>query len=131
MDEKGGLLFTLPAIDYVTLMAHESKMFRYSSRVKNYKEIVGEFPTATLADEIVTEGKDKIRGFISIAGNIARSAPNSKLVEEALSKLDFMLSIDMYINETTQYADLILPPAVGLETMHYSFVLHQNSVLHR
>ncbi|GAA4277939.1 molybdopterin oxidoreductase family protein [Aquimarina mytili] len=124
LDEKGGLLFTLPAIDYVTLMAHESKMFRYSSRVKSYKEIVGEFPTATLADEILTEGKNQIRGFISIAGNPARSAPNSQLVEKALASLDFMLAIDMYINETTQHADLIMPPAVGLETMHYSFVLH-------
>ncbi len=124
LDEKGGLLFTLPAIDYVTLMAHESKMFRYSSRVKSYKEIVGEFPTATLADEILTEGKNQIRGFISIAGNPARSAPNSQRVEKALDSLDFMLAIDMYINETTQYADIIMPPAVGLETMHYSFVLH-------
>ncbi len=124
LDEKGGLMFTLPAIDYVTLMAHESKMFRYSSRVKSYKEIVGEFPTATLADEILTKGKNQIRGFISIAGNPARSAPNSPLVEKALEDLEFMLAIDMYVNETTQYADLIMPPAVGLETIHYSFVLH-------
>ncbi|MBQ4821846.1 molybdopterin-dependent oxidoreductase [Aquimarina sp. MMG016] len=124
LDIKGGLQFTLPAIDYVTLMAHESKMFRYSSRVKSYKEIVGEFPTATLADEILTKGKNQIRGFISIAGNPARSAPNSQLVEKALADLEFMLAIDMYVNETTQYADLIMPPGVGLETMHYSFVLH-------
>ena len=124
LDEPGGLLFTEPAIDYVTLMAHESKMFRYQSRVKSYDEIIGEFPIATMADEILTKGENQIRGFISIAGNPARSAPNSKLVEKALNDLEFMLSIDMYINETTQYADLILPPAVGLETMHYSFVLH-------
>ncbi len=124
LDEKGGLMFTLPAIDYVTLMAHESKMFRYSSRVKSYKEIVGEFPTATIPDEILTKGKDQIRGFITIAGNPARSAPNSELMEKALADLEFMLAIDMYINETTKYADIILPPAVGLETMHYSFVLH-------
>lgn len=124
LDEPGGLLFTLPAIDYVTLMAHESKMFRYKSRVKAYREIVGEFPTATLADEILTKGKDQVRGFLSIAGNPARSAPNSNLVEKALADLEFMVAVDMYINETTQHADLILPPAVGLETMHYSFVLH-------
>lgn len=124
MDEKGGLLFTLPAIDYVTLMAHESKMFRYRSRVKGYKEIIGEFPTATMAEEMLAEGDGQIRGFISIAGNPARSAPNSSLVEKALSGLEFMVAVDMYINETTKYADIILPPAVGLETMHYSFVLH-------
>jgi len=124
LDTKGGLLFTLPAIDYVTLMAHESKMFRYESRVGSYGEIVGEYPTATLADEILTPGEGQIRGFVSIAGNPARSAPNSKLVEKALGDLEFMVAVDMYINETTQYADIILPPAVGLETMHYSFVLH-------
>ncbi len=124
LDKPGGLLFTLPAIDYVTLMAHESKMFRYKSRVKSYGEIVGEYPTATLAEEILTPGEGQVRGFLSIAGNPARSAPNSDQVEEALKSLEFMVAVDMYINETTQYADIILPPAVGLETMHYSFVLH-------
>lgn len=124
MDRKGGLLFTLPAIDYVTLMAHESKMYRYKSRVGQYEEIVGEFPSATLADEILTEGEGQVKALMTIAGNIARSVPNSELVEKALGQLDFMVAVDMYINETTQYADVILPPAVGLETLHYSFVLH-------
>ena len=124
LDKKGGLLFTLPAIDYVTLMAHESKMFRYKSRLKEYGEIVGEYPTATMAEEMLTPGKGQIKALLSIAGNPARSAPNSTQVEEALQGLDFMVAVDMYINETTQYANIILPPAVGLETMHYSFVLH-------
>ncbi len=124
MDEPGGLMFTLPAIDYVKLMAHESKMFRYKSRVRQYQEIVGEFPTATLAEEILTEGEGQVKALLTIAGNPARSAPNSALMEEALGALDFMVAVDMYINETTKYANIILPPAVGLETMHYSFVLH-------
>ncbi|MEM6803855.1 MAG: molybdopterin-dependent oxidoreductase [Bacteroidota bacterium] len=124
MDKEGGLLFTLPAIDYVSLMAHESKMYRYKSRVGGYDEIVGEYPTATLAEEILTEGEGQVKALLTIAGNPARSAPNSKLVEEALASLEFMVAIDMYINESTQHADVILPPAVGLETMHYSFVLH-------
>jgi len=124
MDRKGGLLFTLPAIDYVSLMAHESKMFRHKSRVGGYDEIVGEYPTATLADEILTAGEGQVRALLTIAGNPARSAPNSGLVEKALEDLEFMAAVDMYINETTQHADVILPPAVGLETMHYSFVLH-------
>ena len=124
LDEEGGVLFTLPAIDYVSLMAHESKIFRYQSRVHGYKEIVGEFPTATLAEEMLTPGEGQIKAFISIAGNPARSAPNSALFEEALASLEFMFAVDMYINETTRHANIILPPAVGLETMHYSFVLH-------
>lgn len=124
LDREGGLMFTLPAVDYVSLMAHESKMYRYKSRVGNFDEIVGEYPTATLADEILTEGEGQIKALLCIAGNLARSAPNSNLVEKALKQLDFMVAVDMYINETTQYADIILPPAVGLETMHYSFVLH-------
>jgi len=124
MDREGGLMFTLPAIDYVALMSHESKMFRHKSRVGNYNEIVGEFPTATLPDEILTEGEGQVKALLTIAGNIARSAPNSALVEKALKKLDFMVAIDIYLNETTKYADIILPPAVGLETLHYSFVVH-------
>ncbi len=124
LDEEGGLLFTLPAVDYVTLMAHESKMFRYKSRVGKYAEIVGEYPTATLADEILTKGKGQVRALLTVAGNPARSAPNSGLVKKALEDVEFMAAVDMYINETTQHADIILPPAVGLETMHYSFVLH-------
>lgn len=124
LDEVGGAMFTEPAIDYVKLMAHESQIHRYASRVNGYKEIIGEFPTAAMADEILTPGKGQIRALLTIAGNPARSAPNSTLVEKALKDLEFMVAVDMYINETTQHADIILPPAVGLETMHYSFVLH-------
>ena len=45
-------------------------------------------------------------------------------MEKGLANLEFMVSIDLYINETTRHADIILPPATGLETSHYSVFFH-------
>ena len=53
-------------------------MHRYKSRVGQYDEIIGEYPTATLADEILTEGEGQIKALLCIAGNVARAAPNSE-----------------------------------------------------
>jgi len=124
LDAEGGLLFPLPAVDFLKLMKHEAKAFRWHSRVRGFPEVAGEFPTATLADEILEPGEGQVRGLVTIAGNPVLSAPNGDKFDRALGRLDFMLAIDLYINETTRHADLILPPAAGLEVMHYDFALY-------
>ena len=44
--------------------------------------------------------------------------------EHALSNLEFMVSIDPYLNETTRFADVILPPAGPFEKQHYDLFYH-------
>ncbi|MCF6223977.1 MAG: molybdopterin-dependent oxidoreductase [Flavobacteriaceae bacterium] len=130
-DKKGGAMFTLPAIDLVgmaTVTGKTGNFDRYKSRVRNLPEYSGELPVATLADEICTEGKGQIKAMVTIAGNPVLSTPNGKHLAIALEQLEFMVAIDIYINETTQYADIILPSTTGLETSHYDLAFHQLAV---
>ena len=131
MDKVGGAMFTKPAIDLVYMTGIQGKVGnfdRYRSRVHNLPEYSGELPVATLADEILTEGEGQIKMFICTAGNPVLSAPNGKKLEKALEKLDFMVSIDIYLNETSKYANIILPTTNGLETLHYDLVFHQLAI---
>jgi anaerobic selenocysteine-containing dehydrogenase len=91
-------------------------------------EYGGELPAATLAEDILTPGEGQMRGFITSCGNPVLSATNGQQVDQALASLDFMLSIDIYLNETTRHADLILPPATGLETAHLGIPFHNLAV---
>jgi len=124
LDRAGGMLFPLPAIDFLRLLKKEAKALRWNSRVRQLPETAGDLPTATLADEILTPGRGQIKGLITIAGNPVLSAPGAERLDSALEQLDFMVAIDIYLNETTRHADLILPPAAGLEVLHYDFVLY-------
>jgi len=128
-DKIGGAMFTLPAIDLVGMSAMQGKtgsFNRYRSKVNNLPEYSGEFPVTTLADEILA--KDGIKAFVSIAGNPVLSTPNGTKLEKALEQLEFMVSIDIYLNETSKHADIILPTTTGLETSHYDLAFHQLAI---
>ncbi|EYF03616.1 molybdopterin oxidoreductase family protein [Chondromyces apiculatus] len=127
LDREGGAMFTLPAIDIVGMSARSSLRGHHDrrrSRVRGLPEFSGEFPVATLADEILTEGAGQIRALVTAAGNPVLSTPNGRRLDDALASLDFMASIDFYINETTRHAHLILPPTGPLERDHYDLIFH-------
>ena len=118
LDREGGVMFTKPAFDIVAIgaLSGDTGSFdRYRSRVHGYPEFGGEFPVTTLADEMLTPGKGQVKAFVSHAGNPVLSCPDGKKLDQALGNLDFMVSIDFYINETTRHADIILPPTGQLE----------------
>lgn len=99
-----------------------------TTRVRGLPLVQGEMPTATLAEEILTPGEGKIRALITVAGNPALSAPNSDQLKQALGELDFMVSVDCYLNETTRFADVILPGPSHLQRAHYDLVFAQLAV---
>lgn len=124
LDSVGGSMFTLPAVDLV--MGPNSKPGHFNAwqtRVRGLPEFGGELPVAALAEEILTPGEGQIHGLITGAGNPVISTPNGRQLETALSQLDFMVSIDIYLNETTRFADVILPPTSPLEHDHYDLAL--------
>ncbi len=127
LDRPGGLMFTLPAIT-IRRGIRRNISPRWHSRVSHKREFMGELPTAVLQEEINTPGQGQIRGLVVSAGNPVISAPNSHGMIAALKRLDFMVCIDIYLNETSQLADLILPPATGLETDHYDLVFNSLAV---
>ncbi|WP_263146228.1 molybdopterin oxidoreductase family protein [Pseudomonas sp. RIT-PI-AD] len=118
LDRVGGALCTQPAVD---LVANTSggHFDRWRSRVSGLPEYGGELPVSALAEEMLTGGEGQIRALVTVAGNPVLSTPNGRRLEQALDGLKFMLSIDLYINETTRYADLILPSTAPLEHDHY------------
>ena len=81
-------------------------------------------PVAALAEEIETTGEGQIKALFTSCGNPVLSTPNGKQLDKALEKLEFMVSIDIYINETTRHADIILPTATGIETSHYDVIFN-------
>ncbi len=127
LDRAGGAMFPTPAIDIVT-PNRAGKAGRWHSRVRDLPEFAGELPAATLAEEIATPGEGRIRGLVTIAGNPVLSTPNGRALDGALDGLDFMVAIDIYVNETTRHADVILPPTTGLECDHYDLVFHTLAV---
>lgn len=131
LDEPGGAMFAQPAIDLLpaAAMAGQTGSFgRFSSRVRGLPEAGGELPIVGLAEEIETPGPGRVRGMLTVAGNPALSAPNGPRLERALAGLEFMVSVDPYLNETTRHANVILPPTVQLERSHYELLLEHVAV---
>ncbi|MBB2494876.1 molybdopterin oxidoreductase family protein [Aquipseudomonas ullengensis] len=118
LDQPGGALCTTPAVDLVATTSG-GHFNVWQSRVSGLPEYGGELPVAALAEEMLTPGEGQIRALVTVAGNPVLSTPNGRQLERALDGLEFMLSVDFYINETTRYADLILPPTAPLEHDHY------------
>ncbi len=123
-DRAGGAMFTAPAFDPVATSKGGNIHNRWQSRVRELPEFMGELPVSVLAEEILTEGDGQIKALLTSCGNPVLSTPNGEQLDKALQTLEFMVSIDIYINETTRRADIILPPATGLETSHYDVIFN-------
>jgi anaerobic selenocysteine-containing dehydrogenase len=123
-DRAGGAMFTAPAFDILAATKGANIYNRWQSRVRKLPEFMGELPVAALAEEILTDGEGQIKALITSCGNPVLSTPNGARLEKALEKLEFMVSVDIYINETTRHSDIILPPATGLEVSHYDVIFN-------
>ncbi|PHO06005.1 dehydrogenase [Rhodobacteraceae bacterium 4F10] len=130
-DSEGGAMFTTPALDYVGMTSRRGQVRSYPekrSRVSGLPLYNGEFPISVMAEEMETSGEGQIKAMVTVAGNPVLTAPNGRRIEEGLEKLDFMLSVDIHINDTTRHADLILPGTVALEEVMYDMVFHTFAV---
>jgi anaerobic selenocysteine-containing dehydrogenase len=124
-DRPGGVMFPEPAVDVVARRVVGTGHYDlYRSRVRDLPEYGGELPAAAMREEIEAPGPGQIKAFVSIAGNPVLSTPDGRRLGQALDTLDFMVAIDIYLNETTRHADVILPPTTALERDHYDLVFH-------
>jgi anaerobic selenocysteine-containing dehydrogenase len=126
-DGPGGAMFTLPAFDPLTVpesIAPHGGFARWHSRVRKLPEFAGELPVAALAEEILTEGPGQIKALVTCAGNPVLSTPNGRELDQALASLEFMVSLDPYVNETTRHAHIILPPTSPLERNNYDIAFN-------
>jgi anaerobic selenocysteine-containing dehydrogenase len=129
-DREGGAMFPMPALDMLRNIpkGRPSSYGRFKSRVSQLPYNNAEFPVAALAEEILTEGEGQIRAMITIAGNPALTAPGGDELERAFDQLDYMVSVDIYINETTKHANIILPSTHGLEISHFDVFFNNFAV---
>ena len=98
---------------------------RWGSRVRGLPEVLGELPVSALAEEIDTPGEGQVRALMTVAGNPLVSTPNAARLEQAVEGLEFMVSVDIYLNETTRHADVVLPSPDPLARSHYDLALYQ------
>lgn len=124
LDRVGGVLTNEAAIPLTGPGTSPGKRGRWHSRVRGLPEFAGELPVAALTEEITTPGAGQIRALLTVAGNPVLSTPNGRALDAALGGLEFMVSVDIYRNETTRHADLILPPASPLTQPHYDLVFN-------
>ena len=133
LDRPGGMMFPkAPALQANSTgtpgVGRGTRIGRWQSRVRGAAEILGELPAVCLAEEIETPGAQQIRALFTIAGNPILSAPNGGRIGRAFGSLDFMVSIDIYLNETTRHADVILPGTSPLEESHFDIGFHQFAI---
>jgi anaerobic selenocysteine-containing dehydrogenase len=133
LDRAGGAMWATPCHGrpHVTGRPPGGRGFRvgrWHSRVSGHPEVRAEFPVAALSEEIETPGEGQVRCLITVAGNPARSTPESERLERALASLEFMVAVDIYLNETTRHADVVLPPPSALEKSHFDLAFYGLSV---
>src|SRR5215208_3952778 len=133
LDRAGGVMFTKPATGSANTggtpgVGRGVRFGRRHSRVRGLPELFGELPVVCLAEEIDTPGDDQVRGMITVAGNPVLSTPDSGRLDRALASLGFMVSVDIYKNETTRHANVILPPEGVLARGHYDLAFYQLSI---
>jgi anaerobic selenocysteine-containing dehydrogenase len=129
LDRPGGALFPQAATDRTPRPAGPGKGFalgRWHSRVSKHPEAKGELPISALAEEIdtATEEGEPIRALVAIAANPVLSAPDGDRLDKALASLDFMVSVDPYLNETSRHADVVLPPPPPAQSPHHDFAFN-------
>jgi len=100
---------------------------RHHARISSAPEVYGELPMTCLAEEIENQGVGQIRALVTVATNPVLSSPDGPRLSKALESLDFMLSLDIYVNETTRHADVILPGLSPLEELHFDVAFPQLS----
>ncbi len=130
LDRPGGAMFTTAAAGASNTrgtprVGRATRLHRRTSRVSGLPETMGELPAVALAEEIDTPGPGQVRALLTVAGNPVLSTPNSARLDAALAGLEFMVSVDIYVNETTRHADVILPSHSALQKAHYDVALLQ------
>ena len=131
LDRSGGVMFPLGAAVPAPRPPKPGRGFRtgrWVSRVSGYPEVMSELPATALAEEIDTAGDGQIKAMITIAGNPVLSAPDGDRLDKALDSVEFMLSVDPYLNETTRHADVILPPPPPAQSPHFDVLLNNLAV---
>ena len=130
LDAEGGAMFPRPSTGQGedSIEVNVLQRARWHSKVREFPEYMSMLPATFMAEELAWEGPGRARALITVAGNPVLSVPNGDRLREAIEGLDFVVAIDIYANETTSLADVILPSTVQLEHSNFDFLFQTTSV---
>jgi anaerobic selenocysteine-containing dehydrogenase len=127
LDRPGGAMFPRPP-HHRPGARKPFRMGRWSSRVRELPEAIGELPVATLLDEIETPGEGQVRALVVVGGNPVLSTPDAARLDAAIARLDLVVVVDPYVSATARHADVVLPPPGPLQRSHCDLVFAGLSV---
>jgi anaerobic selenocysteine-containing dehydrogenase len=122
LDAVGGSLWSTQVAPHLALtpaLPTNAPLVGAPNRVRGVPGILGQYPASCLAEEIDTPGQGQVHGLVTLGCNPVLSAPGSRRLDAALPLLDCMVSVDLYRNETTRHAHVILPALSPLEQPHW------------
>ncbi len=116
LDRQGGLLVPEGAVNWLQLaerlVAGDPDAV---TSAHGWPQVAGCFPIAALPDEILRDAPDRIRALFISAGNPIHSTPHPDW-QRALERLELVVCVDIYKNETAALAaDYLLPATDMLE----------------
>ncbi len=123
LDRQGGTLVGKGVMDFIKFGVKNGLLIRDDrSRIGDFGSVNDGFPGGLLADEILTPGKGQVKALFVTGGNPLITMPNSQKLREAFQKLDLLVTLDIYQNETGSEADYLLPCTDPLQRPDLPFI---------
>lgn len=86
-----------------------------AARVRDLHTILGQAPTAALADEILEPGEGQIRALVTVGGNPVLAWPDQIRAVRALEALDTHVALDIRVSASARLAHYVIPSLLSLE----------------
>ncbi|MBQ8974958.1 MAG: molybdopterin-dependent oxidoreductase, partial [Oscillospiraceae bacterium] len=103
-------------IDEVRPKNHKPKIG--SGRFPVWSELIDEFQAMDLPRQILEGTPYPVKAVFALGMNAYMFPGNGKLFE-ALRSLDFFVDVDIFMNDTASYADIVLPACTSLERSQF------------
>lgn len=123
LDRPGGSLVGKGIIDFPRFAKKNGVLTKtHRSRIGDFVSLNDAFPGGILADEILTPGDRQVKALFVTGGNPLITMPNAARLREAFSKLELLVCLDVFLNETASLAHYVLPCTAPLQRPDLPFV---------
>ncbi|MCT4623803.1 MAG: molybdopterin-dependent oxidoreductase [Schleiferiaceae bacterium] len=123
LDKKGGALVSKGLIDFAKFGKKNGLLVRSDrSRIGDFQSVNDAFPGGVLADEILTPGDKQVKALFVTGGNPLITMANSNKLRKAFQKLELLVSLDIFPNETASVGHYMLPCTTPMERPDLPFV---------
>ena len=126
LDSPGGVMFASPPIGSAPRPAKPGRGFQSAVGAAGFpglRKRCRRCPPSRWPRRSRPTATARCKAVVTIAGNPVLSAPDGPRLSDALDPVDFMVSVDPYLNETTRHADVILPPPPPSYAAHFDVAL--------